>query len=43
MNIFIHELKAYRKSILIWSFSLAAVSVLFVLLFNLILPDIEAF
>lgn len=43
MNIFIHELKAYRKSIVIWSTTLAAVSVLFILLFNLIMPDIEAF
>jgi len=43
MNIFIHELKAYRKSIIIWTASLAALSVLYIFLYNAILPDIDAF
>ena len=43
MNIFIHELKANRKSLLIWSGSLTALSILYILLYSAVLPDIEAF
>ncbi len=43
MNIFIHELKAYRKSVLVWTASLTALSVLYIFLYNAILPDIESF
>ena len=43
MNIFLHELKAYRKSMLIWACSMAAVAALFILMFSGISTDIDAF
>ncbi|AHF08054.1 ABC transporter permease subunit [Desulfitobacterium metallireducens] len=43
MNLFLHELKAYRKSILIWAGSMAAVAALFILIFSSLLEEIEAF
>lgn len=43
MNIFLHELKAYRKSTVIWSVSLIAVMVLFMSLFPAFAKDTEEF
>jgi ABC-2 type transport system permease protein len=43
MNIFLHELKAYRKSVIIWAFSMSALAVLYIFLFKGIGGDIEAF
>ena len=43
MNIFLHELKAYRKSMLIWACSMAAVAALFILMFSGISTDINTF
>jgi len=43
MNIFLHELKAYRKSIIIWSLSMAALAALFISIFSATAGDIEAF
>lgn len=43
MNIFLHELKAYRKSIIIWSTSMAALAVMYIFIFNGISEDIETF
>ena len=43
MNIFLHELKAYRKSLIIWSCSMAALSSLYIIMFSGIQSDIENF
>lgn len=43
MNIFFHELKVYRKSIIIWSCSMTLLSVMYILIFKEIGPDIESF
>lgn len=43
MNIFLYELKAYRKSTLIWTISLVAIVILFMALFPSISNDIEDF
>lgn len=43
MNIFVHELKAYRKSILLWACSMAALAVLFIFIFSSASADIELF
>ncbi|WP_088071907.1 ABC transporter permease subunit [Gottfriedia luciferensis] len=43
MNIFLHELKAYRKSTLIWTVSLMAVAVFFLSLFPAIAKDYAGF
>lgn len=43
MNIFIHELKAYRKSTFIWTFSLIAIVVLFMSMFPSISKEIDEF
>lgn len=43
MNIFLHELKAYRKSIIIWACSMAAVAVMYIFIFSGISSDIESF
>lgn len=40
MNIFLHELKAYRKSTIIWTFSMAAVAVLFLSLYPAFSKDV---
>lgn len=42
MNIFMHELKAYRKSIIIWSCSMAALSAMFIFIFSSAAGDIES-
>lgn len=41
MNIFLHELKAYRKSTIIWTCSMAAVAILFLSLYPAFSKDVE--
>lgn len=41
MNIFLHELKAYRKSTILWSLSLAVVVIIFFSLFPSLSRDID--
>ncbi|MGG3469208.1 ABC transporter permease subunit [Neobacillus pocheonensis] len=43
MNIFLHELKAYRKSTIIWSISLVLIIALFMSLYTSIAKDAEGF
>lgn len=43
MNIFLHELKAYRKSVIIWSCSMAVLAVMYIFIFNGVSSDIAAF
>ena len=43
MNMFIHELKAYRKSTIIWSLSLMVIVVLFMSMFPSFSRDIVDF
>ncbi|CAM4442931.1 ABC-2 type transport system permease protein [Paenibacillus endophyticus] len=43
MNIFLHELKSYGKSTLIWSVSLVALLVLFMSMYPSIAADIDSF
>ncbi|MBO9129398.1 ABC transporter permease subunit [Bacillus sp. 165] len=43
MNIFFHELKAYRKSTMIWTLSLIGIVLLFMSLFPSIAKDIDEF
>jgi ABC-2 type transport system permease protein len=43
MNMFLHELKAYRKSTLIWTLSLVALIVLFLSMFPAFSKDAEEF
>ena len=43
MNIFLHELKAYRKSMIIWACSMAALAALYIFIFTGLASDIEAF
>lgn len=43
MNIFLHELKSYRKSIIIWALSMAALSVMYILIFTGLGKDIAEF
>ena len=43
MNIFLHELKSYRKSVITWAISMAATATLFILLYQAISSDIAAF
>lgn len=43
MNIFFHELKAYRKSIIIWSIALIAIALLMFSMFSGISKDAESF
>lgn len=40
MNIFLHELKTYRKSIIIWALSMAALAVMYIFIFNNVGEDI---
>lgn len=42
MNIFLHELKAYKKSTIIWALTLAAGVILFMLMFPAFTKDVEA-
>lgn len=41
MNIFIHELKSYRKSTLIWMISLSTIVVVFLMMFTAFTKDVE--
>lgn len=43
MNIFLHELKAYRKSVIIWSLSMSFLAILYILIFKGLGEDIELF
>lgn len=43
MNIFLHELKAYRKSIIIWACSMTLLAVVYIFLFKGLGSDIENF
>lgn len=43
MNIFLHELKAYRKSTIIWSLSMYVLAIMYILIFKGLGEDIEAF
>lgn len=43
MNMYVHELKAYRNSTFIWSFSIVALVLLFMSLFPTISGDVEEF
>lgn len=43
MNVFLHELKAYRKSVIIWSCSMALLSVMYMFLYKALGSDIEQF
>ncbi|HWQ80601.1 MAG TPA: ABC transporter permease subunit [Anaerovoracaceae bacterium] len=43
MNIFLHELKAYRRSIIIWACSMALLAVAYIFLFKGLGRDIEDF
>lgn len=43
MNIFLHELKVYRKSIIIWACSMTLLAVMYILIFKGLGNDIEDF
>lgn len=43
MNIFLHELKAYSKSIIIWAGSMAALAVIFIFVFSAAFNEIDSF
>ncbi len=43
MNMFLHELKAYRKSTIVWTCALVAVSILFLSLFPSFSKDVAEF
>jgi ABC-2 type transport system permease protein len=43
MNIFLHELRAYRKSTIIWTISLVGIIILFMSMFPSISKDVETF
>ncbi|MBU3146587.1 ABC transporter permease subunit [Clostridium sp. CF012] len=43
MNMFLHELKAYRKSTIIWTFSLVALVVFFLSMYPTFSKDVESF
>ncbi|MFD3449716.1 ABC transporter permease subunit [Microbacteriaceae bacterium 4G12] len=43
MNIFMHELKAYRKSTIIWSLSLIGIIVIYMSMYSSIAKDAESF
>lgn len=42
MNIFLHELKAYRRSVIIWACSMAALAAMFIFIFSSAGSEIEA-
>src|SRR5665811_154750 len=42
MNVFIHELKSYRKSTIIWTLSLCAFAVIFLLMYPAFTKDVAA-
>ncbi len=43
MNIFLHELKAYRKSTIIWTFAMAALAILYLSIFPAFSRDVADF
>ncbi|OCA83253.1 ABC transporter permease [Bacillus sp. FJAT-27225] len=43
MNLFLHELKAYKKSILIWALSMAGLAVLYISMFSSMVREIDAY
>jgi len=43
MNIFVHELKAYSKSIIIWACSMSALAIMYIFIFKGLGNDIEQF
>jgi ABC-2 type transport system permease protein len=43
MNIFLHELKAYQRSIIIWALSMAALAVMYIFIFSGLAEDIQSF
>ncbi len=43
MNMFLHELRSYRKTTAVWTASLVAVSVLFIAMYAAIRPDLNEF
>lgn len=43
MNIFLHELKSYRRSVIIWACSIAALAVMYILIFKGLGKDIAEF
>lgn len=43
MNMFLHELRAYRKSTITWACSMAALAVMYIFVFSAIAGDIESF
>lgn len=42
MNIFLHELKAYRKSTIVWAVSMALLAALFIIIFSSAAGDLES-
>jgi ABC-2 type transport system permease protein len=42
MNIFLHELKAYRQSVVVWAISMAALATMFIFIFSSAAEDIES-
>lgn len=43
MNVFLHELKAYRKSVIIWACSITALAVMYMLIYKGLGNDLEQF
>lgn len=43
MNVFLHELKAYRKSVIIWTCSITALALLYMLMYKGLGNDLEQF
>lgn len=43
MNIFLHELKAYRKSVIIWASSMAVLAIMYIFVFKALGNDIADF
>jgi len=42
MNIFLHELKSYRRSTIVWAISLSAIAILFLLMYPAFTKDVVA-
>ncbi len=43
MNIFLHEIRSYRKSVIIWSLAMTALAVMYIFIFKALGSDIEQF
>jgi len=43
MNVFRHELRAYRRSVIIWSLSMAVLAILYILIYKALGNEIEQF